>query len=233
MKKDCPKVVSASTPSEKLKPLLAGGFVAKASLWTRCGNLGSGFMFLQGRINDQHVSMLVDTEASHSFMSPQMVKSLGLVPMRVDNIEVRFAKGEPQVAGRVVENVPIEYGTWKGEESFIICEMDDIDIVLGLTFLEAYNGEFKGKKRELVIQNDGKEFVLPLTKSSGAFEGYLNFISTRELSERCYMLVMQAGEVGDGVTEKVELVPKCMGEVLKRYQDVMPKDVPNELPPRR
>ena len=30
MKKDCPKVVSASTPSERLKPLLGGGFVAKA-----------------------------------------------------------------------------------------------------------------------------------------------------------------------------------------------------------
>ena len=90
--------------------------------------------------------MLVDTGASHSFMSPQMVKLLGLVPMRVDNpIKVRFAKGEPQVAGRVVENVPIKCGTWKWEESFTICKIDDIDVVLGLTFLEAYNGVFKDK----------------------------------------------------------------------------------------
>ena len=199
MKKDCPKVVSASTPSERLKPLLGGGFVAKASLRIGCGNPGLGLMFLQGRINDQHISMLVDTGASHSFMSPQMVKSLGLFPMRVDNpIKVRFAKGEPQVAGRVVGNVLIECGTWKGEESFTICEMDDIDVVLGLTFLEAYNGVFKGKKRELVVQSDGREFVLPLTKSSGAFGGRLNFISARELSEKCYMLVMRAGEAGDG-----------------------------------
>ena len=77
--------------------------------------------------------MLVDTGASHSFMSPQMVKSLGLFPMKVDNpIQVRFTKGEPQVAGRVVENVPIECGTWKREESFTICEMDDIDVIFGL-----------------------------------------------------------------------------------------------------
>ena len=147
MKKDCPKVVSASTPSERLKPLLGGGFVAKASLRIGCGNLGSGLMFLQGRIYDQHVSMLVDIGASHSFMSPQMVKSLRLFLMRIDNpIKVRFAKGELQMAGRVVENAPIECGTWKGEESFTICEMDDIDVVLGLTFLEAYNRVFKGKK---------------------------------------------------------------------------------------
>ena len=100
MKKDCPKVISASTPSERLKSLLGGGFVAKASLRMGCGNLGSGLTFLQGQINDQHVSILVDVGTSHLFMSPHMVKSLGLVLMKVDNpIKVRFAKGEPQVAG--------------------------------------------------------------------------------------------------------------------------------------
>ena len=96
--------------------------------------------------------------------------------------------------------------------------MDDIDVVLGLTFLEAYNGVFKGKKRELVVQSDGKEFVLPLTKSSRAFRGHLNFISARELSEKCYMLVMRAGKTEDVITEKVVLVPKCVEDVLKRYQ---------------
>ena len=35
MKKDCPKVVSASIPSEKLKPLSVGGFVAKGEFADR------------------------------------------------------------------------------------------------------------------------------------------------------------------------------------------------------
>ena len=111
--------------------------------------------------------------------------------------------------------------------------MDNFDAVLGLTFLEAYNKVIRGKKREFVVQSDGKEFVLPLIKLSGSFGGRLNFISARELSEKCYMLVMRVGEAGDGVAEKVELVPKCVEDVLKRYQDVMPEDLPNELPPRR
>ena len=59
--------------------------------------------------------------------------------------------------------------------------MDDIDVVLGLTFLEAYNGVFKGKKREPVVQSDGKEFILPLTKSSGAFGGRLNFMLAKRV----------------------------------------------------
>ena len=51
MKKDCLKAVSASTPSEKLKPLLGGGFVTKASLRIGCGNPSSGLMFLRPRSN--------------------------------------------------------------------------------------------------------------------------------------------------------------------------------------
>ena len=47
------------------------------------------------------------------------------------------------------------------------------------------------------------------------------------------MLVMRAGEAGDGITEKVEPITKCIDDVLKRYQDVMPEDLPNELPPRQ
>ena len=42
-------------------------------------------------------------------------------------------------------------------------------------------------------------------------------IILHELSEKCYMLVMRAGKVGDGVTEKVELIPKYVEDVLKRY----------------
>ena len=106
MKKDCPKAINASIHNERLKPMLGGGFIAKTSLRIGYENPDSRFMFFQGRINDQHISMLVNTWASHSFMSPQMVKSLGLFLMRVNNpIKVRFVKGEPQVAGQVVENV--------------------------------------------------------------------------------------------------------------------------------
>ena len=57
--------------------------------------------------------------------------------------------------------------------------MDDIDVVLGSTFLKAYSRVFKGKKQELVVQSDGKEFVLALTKLSGAFGRRFNFISAR------------------------------------------------------
>ena len=69
MKKDCPKVVSASTPSERLKPLLGAGFVAKASLRIGCRNPGSGLMFLQGRImTNMFLCWLTQGQATHSWV---------------------------------------------------------------------------------------------------------------------------------------------------------------------
>ena len=51
IKKDCPKARSASqTPYERLKALLDGDFVAKASLKIGCGKPGSEVMFFQGQI---------------------------------------------------------------------------------------------------------------------------------------------------------------------------------------
>ena len=47
------------------------------------------------------------------------------------------------------------------------------------------------------------------------------------------MLVMSAEKVGDGVTKKVELGPKCVENKLKIYYDVMSIDLSNELPPKQ
>ena len=56
----------------------------------------------------------------------------------------------------------------EGEENFTICDMDEIGVVLGLTFRPI--GEFKGEKRELVVEIDGKDVVLPLVTCSGRSE---------------------------------------------------------------
>ena len=94
MKKDFPKAVSASTQNERLKPLLGGGFVTKASLLIGSGNPSSGLVFLQGQINDQHVFMLVDRGKPlvHESANGEIV---GIVFRVVNPIKVRFAKGKP------------------------------------------------------------------------------------------------------------------------------------------
>ena len=69
--------------------------------------------------------------------------------------------------------------------------------------------------------------------SCSAFGRCLNFILVRELSKKCYMLVMRAGSVGVRDVEKVKLVIKCVKDVLRKYQDVMLEFLHNNLPLRQ
>ena len=69
------------------------------------------------------------------------------------------------------------------EENFTICNMDDIDVVLGLTFLEPYNGIFNCKKRELIVQSDDQEFVLPPKAATSRYCANSGF----KLSHTCFI----------------------------------------------
>ena len=111
--------------------------------------------------------------------------------------------------------------------------MDNIDVVLGLTFLEAYNEVFKGKKRELSRSKWRQGVCFAFDKiEQGVWR-----TSQPHLGEGAKWEMLHVGDAswrsrGWGHWE-VELVSKCDENVLKRYQDVMPEDLPNELPPRR
>ena len=97
--------------------MLVGGFVAKASSL----NPRPGLLFLEAQINSKQVSCLVDTGATHSFMSPKLAKELGLATKEVSKpINVRFAKGEPHKAKEVALDVTLRNETWEFMENFTL-----------------------------------------------------------------------------------------------------------------
>ena len=90
--------------------MLEGGFVAKASSLKPRPSL----LYLEAQINGRNVSCLVDTGATHSFMSPKLAKELGLPTGRAGKpINVRFAKGEPHETKEVALNVNLKCGTFE------------------------------------------------------------------------------------------------------------------------
>ena len=89
--------------------MLEGGFVAKASSLKPRPSL----LYLEAQINGKNVSCLVDTGATHSFMSPKLARELGLPTRRAGKpINVRFAKGEPHELQRWHCMGTEEWGRW-------------------------------------------------------------------------------------------------------------------------
>ena len=232
---DCPdrKVSTESSLACVADRMLEGGFVAKASsLKPR-----PGLLYFEAQIKGKDVSCLVDTGATHSFMSPKLARELGLQTRRASKpINVRFAKGEPHKAKEVALDVILTSGTLEFVESFTLCEMDEVDLILGDTFFEAHAVDVRRKPARLVVCRDDKELVLKLTRAPIAVGGKLNLVALDQMIEDRFMVVVRVGQEEDQAAGKAKgdkPLPKHIQEVLAKYKDVLTNELPQELPPRR
>jgi hypothetical protein len=60
----------------------------------------------------------------------------------------------------VVLDVILECEKLEFRESFILCELDEINLILGDTFFEAHTVDVKQKLAPLVVCHDGEEVTL-------------------------------------------------------------------------
>jgi hypothetical protein len=83
---------------------------------------------------------------------------LGLLTGRVGKpINVRFAKGEPHETNEVALNVNLKCGTLEFTKNFTLCEMDEVDLILGDTFFETHTVDVRRKPIRLVVCCNGKD----------------------------------------------------------------------------
>ena len=110
-------------------------------------------------------------------MSQKLAKELGLPTHRAGKpINVRFAKGKLHETKEMALNVTLKCGTSKFAESFTLCEMDKVNLILGDTFFKIHIADVRRKPVWLVVYPDGKEVSLRLTMTSMAEGGKLNLV---------------------------------------------------------
>ncbi|CAL9005670.1 unnamed protein product [Prunus brigantina] len=145
-----------------------------------------GVMFVDAMVNGKTTRCLVDTGASHNFMSVQEAKRLGCrVSKEAGSMKTVNSTAIP-IDG-VARGVELHIATWKGVADFSVISMDDYDVVLGMEFMDKKKGE-------------------------------PTFLATMKM---------------DIVGKEVQPVPKAVEAILKEFADVMPKELPKTLPPRR
>ena len=96
------------------------------------------FLYLVAQIYGRNISCLVDTEASHSFMSSKLVKELDLPTCRTGkSMDVWFAKSEPHVT--------FKCGTFQFVKSFTLHKMNEVDLILEDTFFDTHTVDTRHK----------------------------------------------------------------------------------------
>ncbi|KAK3021723.1 hypothetical protein RJ639_046069 [Escallonia herrerae] len=113
--------------------------------------------------------VLVDTRATHNFMSPKVAEWLGLKPTKggswftAVNAEERLTKG-------VVKNIDLRIDGWTGKANFNIINMDELRVVLGMDFMEKSSATLNPYCGVMMMV--GKEgqpkWMIPLVSKDGA-----------------------------------------------------------------
>ncbi|KAK2977405.1 hypothetical protein RJ640_009956 [Escallonia rubra] len=112
--------------------------VAKVPTGEGQASTGKGLLYVEATRNGQPAPVMVDTGATHNFVTMEKAKRLGLKVvggggwLKSVNTNAKPLQG----AARQVEMC---LGSWRGLVDFLVAPMDDFKVVIGLDFLRQVN----------------------------------------------------------------------------------------------
>ncbi|XP_069150389.1 uncharacterized protein [Solanum lycopersicum] len=169
-------------------------------------------LFVDANLNGKDVQIMVDTGATHNFVTEQKAKDLGLTYV-ASNTMLKTLNALPTSIHGFATKVPIDLGGRTGLTDFTIAPMDVFDIILGLEFWYEVNAFISPRHNQMHISDTGGSCVVPLIQVP---------------QNGMHLSVMQ-------IVKVFKRVPfsHCIEHVLSDNRDVMPEELPQRLPPRR
>ncbi|XP_068663055.1 uncharacterized protein [Aristolochia californica] len=240
MARDCPKkklLNAAQFESEKEKPRMGALSLLnvvrskepKASVKEARPN--RNLLYLDVIINGFQVKAMVDTGATHNFVSEEEARRLKLKATR-DSSRMKAVNSAAREVSGVAKAVSANVGEWGGKLDFTIVPMDDFKVILSMDFLTTCKAFILPSLGVVGILDEGgacmingfKTNVTKNIESIGAFQ------IKRGLKQGYSTYLAAFCEVKEDVAQ---VIPKEMTGVLNEFRDVMPRELPPCLPPRR
>ncbi|CAN6728768.1 unnamed protein product [Malus baccata var. baccata] len=194
--------------------------------------VGGGSLFVDVKTGDKTTRVLVDTGATHNFMTSEEATRLGLrVTKEPGSVKTVNSAATPIVG--VARNVQVGIGAWKGNIDFTVVKMDDYGVVIGLEFMDKVRAFPIPFYNIFCILDDGRQLCLvPLERQAKKCTQHLSaiqFAKSWKKGEATFLATLMLNE-GE---EKHGPLPKQVEDVLVEFANVMPKELPKKLPPRR
>ncbi|XP_060673257.1 uncharacterized protein LOC125420382 [Ziziphus jujuba] len=189
-----------------------------------------GLIFVDAAINGKATkSVMVDIGATHNFCSEIEARRLGLC-LQKDAGQMKAVNSKTLPTVGLAKQVPLKLGTWEDRVDLIVVPMDDFDVILGMDFLvkkkaipiPAANSLLMMGEQTGVVPVQRKQLNNPKLLSA------LQFKKGVRRKEPSYIALVVAREGEDD-----ETTPPMVLDALKSFNDVMPDNLPRNLPPRR
>ena len=198
---------------------------------TKKQHQSKGIMYVEAQVNGMSAKAMINTGATHNFVSEEEARRLKLRTSK----EAGWLKAVNSVAKPsqgVARGVTMKIGSWEGKIDFTVAPMDDFKIVIGIDFLRQVRAVPIPFLRSMAILEKEAPCMIPTITKSKAKTPMLSAIQLEKglkRNEVTYLAALKEDPIDPiGDTMLVE-VKKALDE----FKDVMPPELPKNLPPRR
>ena len=192
-----------------------------------------GLMYVELLIGGQKIVALVDSGATHNFISTRETARLGL-KLDKDESKLKAMNSQAQETHGLAKNVAIQLGEWKGTIDFLNVPLDDFDFILGNDFFQRAKVALLPHLNGLLIMEEKQQcFVAGISKppkkpSRERTLSALQIDKGLKKGEHTYVAAL----IEIKPDKQVE-VPDAVVPILRKFSDVMPPELPKKLPTRR
>ncbi|XP_073121397.1 uncharacterized protein [Henckelia pumila] len=173
--------------------------------------------------------VLIDSGATHSFISVNFMMKLGVLPDEsISKFCVSLPSGEELESSSVVRNCKVQMQSLVLCADFIVLKMVDFDAIFGMDWLSRHEAIIDCKRKTVSLKDqNGKPFAFRTTSKKSAPGMISAGTAWKLLSNGCTGFL--ASLIGDLEVQRQKLVEV---EVVKDFPKVFPDDVAG-LPPVR
>ncbi|KAK3021939.1 hypothetical protein RJ639_046138 [Escallonia herrerae] len=149
---------------------------------------GKGLMYVDIKVNGKAIRAMVDTRATHNYISSTEVERLGLT-LEKGCGWVKAINSAAQPVTGIARSVLIKIGPYEGRTNFSVVIMDDFKLILGLEFLRDTKTTAMSEDPVLVLPDVSKSFEVHTDASDFALgrvlmqEGHPVAYESRKLNE--------------------------------------------------
>ncbi|RVX03349.1 hypothetical protein CK203_019916 [Vitis vinifera] len=190
-----------------------------------------GLMYVEALVNGKATKALVDTGATHNFVSEDEARRLELQASK-EGGWLKAVNSAAKPSHGVARGVTMHIGSWEGRVDFTVAPMDDFKMVLGMDFLQKVKAVPLPFLRSMAILEEEKPCMVPTVTEGTLKTPMLSAMQVKKGLKReevTYLATLKE-EKDDGSGEPM---PKEIEGVLDEFKDVMPPELPKRLPPRR
>ncbi|XP_073129598.1 uncharacterized protein [Henckelia pumila] len=182
------------------------------------------------RITDLPAFVLIDTGATHSFMSVSFMMKLRVLPDEsISEFCVSLPPREELKSSSVVRNCKVQMQSLVLCADFIVLKMVDFDAIFGMDWLTRHEAIIDCKRKTVSVKDQNGKSLVFHTTSKKSTPGMISAGTTWQLlSNGCTRFL--ASLIGDQEVQRPKLGEV---EVVKDFPEVFPDDVAGLAPVRK